>query len=101
MFARSTLRRGLWTVVATCAWASVAPSAGALEFPGPVPGKAAARLEAGRLVLENAAIKAVWDAGDGPFRLVEVVDKLAGNKMRAGFISGETIHVNGGRFVLP
>ncbi len=55
-----------------------------MEFPGPAPGEATARLEDGRLVLENSAIKAVWNVGDGPFRLLEVVDKLSQGTVRAG-----------------
>jgi len=93
MFTRPALRRGVGRVVTTLALVSVAASARALEFPGPTPGKAAARLEAGRLVLENAVLKAVWDVGDGPFHLVEVVDKLAGNTLRAG------AHLQAGSFV--
>lgn len=84
MTPRRKARRAIRTLVALCVLLSAAPPARAMEFPGPAPGEATARLEDGRLVLENSAIKAVWNVGDGPFRLLEVVDKLSQGTVRAG-----------------
>ena len=83
MFARPTHWPGLWTVIVMLALMSVTPLARALEFPGPAPGKATARMEENRVVLENAVLKVVWSLGEGSFRLAEVADKLAGKTIRA------------------
>lgn len=58
----------------------------ALEFPGPEPGEAKARLEQGRLVLENNVISATWNLGPSPgkFELAEVVDRMSEGRRRAG-----------------
>ncbi len=55
---------------------SISPAQG-LEFPGPKPGKAAARLEENRLILENDVIAATWTLGQGAFRLTEVADRIS------------------------
>jgi hypothetical protein len=47
----------------------------ALEYPGPQPGPAAARIDGQQVVLENAAIQARWDLSADRPRLVEVVDR--------------------------
>jgi len=84
MTTRSTIWSRIGAVIAIAGWMIAGSCAWAVEFPGPAPGKADARLEGNRLVLENAVLKAVWNVGDGPFRFVEIVDKLAKNTLRAG-----------------
>jgi hypothetical protein len=49
----------------------------ALEFPGPSPGTARAELANGRLVIENDAIRGVWNLSRGQLGLMEVVDRLS------------------------
>ena len=61
----------LLTVTVPC----VLSPALAVEYPGPAPGEAKARLEAGRLVLENHVLSATWTFGRDGFRLAEVVDR--------------------------
>jgi len=68
----------------TLAVPTVLSPARALEFPGPAPGEAKARLEAGRLVLENDVLSATWTFGPGGFRLAEVVDRTSQDAGRAG-----------------
>ena len=63
--------------------ALAAPSA-ALDFPGPDPGAASARLEGGRLVLENAAIAVAWTVADGDLRLDRVEDRIGGKQFKLG-----------------
>ncbi len=70
-------------LVALCFLGCASRLVHAMEFPGPAPGEATARLEDGRLVLENSAVKAVWNVGDGPFRLLEVVDKMSQNTLHS------------------
>lgn len=48
-----------------------------VEFPGPDPGKAAARFAEGQLVLENAAIAVGWRVTQGEFRMAEIEDRMA------------------------
>ncbi len=50
--------------------------ASALEFPGPAPGTACAELADGKLVVENKAIRGVWNLRGGPLGIAEVVDRL-------------------------
>lgn len=50
----------------------------ALEFPGPPPGIAEARLEGGKLLVGNGAIRGVWNVQGETLGLVEVADRLSG-----------------------
>jgi len=59
------------------------PDAGAIDFPGPPPGKPSARLSGNRLTLENAALAVSWDVGSGRRVLVEAVDRLGGKTASA------------------
>ncbi|MFO7937680.1 MAG: enterotoxin [Kiritimatiellia bacterium] len=68
----------LWTIIVTTS------SISAMEFPGTPPGKATARIEDDQLILENSVIKAVWNLGEGPFKLLEVSNKMSHKKIRAG-----------------
>ncbi len=68
----------------TFAPATSLPAARALDFPGPKPGKAVARVEDNRLVLENNVILAAWTVGEDGFRLAEVVERISGGAFRAG-----------------
>ncbi|HUT88186.1 MAG TPA: hypothetical protein VMY37_01700 [Thermoguttaceae bacterium] len=76
-------RYGLLALVILAVPTVLSP-ARALEFPGPAPGEAKARLEAGRLVLENDVLSATWTFGPGGFRLAEVVDRTSEDAGRAG-----------------
>lgn len=60
-------------------WAIVGSTglAWALDFPGPAPGKAVARLEQDSLILENAAISFTWSTAAGRLSPQKVVDKLS------------------------
>ncbi|NUQ65517.1 MAG: enterotoxin [Pirellulales bacterium] len=71
-------RRRLLLTIVFCGLACVVPLCRAVEFPGPEPGRASARLDAGRLVMENNVLSAAWDLGGGKFALAEVVDRIAG-----------------------
>ena len=93
MTSRPNTTSAIWILVALCAFVGMSPSAQAMEFPGPAPGEATARVEDGQLVLENSAIKAVWSVGNGPFRLLEVVDKMSRSKLPA------PSHLEKGRFI--
>jgi hypothetical protein len=53
--------------------------ASALEFPGPSPGTACAKLADGKLVVENKAIRGVWNLRGGQLGIAEVVDRLTGH----------------------
>lgn len=59
-------------------------SLGAVEFPGPAPGAAQARLANGQLVLENAVLHAKWNLLPGRTGLVEFINHLDGRKLRFG-----------------
>jgi hypothetical protein len=76
-------RIGLWLGVALVALLVLPDaSAAAMEFPGPDPGKATARLADGRLILENASLAATWLAADGKLRLAQLEDRLSGKTLR-------------------
>ena len=70
--------------LATLSAVTVVFPAQALEFPGPKPGKAVARLEDNRLVLENERIAATWTLDRGAFQLTEVGDRISPDALRAG-----------------
>ncbi|MFH1264253.1 MAG: enterotoxin [Planctomycetota bacterium] len=77
-------RHGLLVfALATLIGPTAASRSQAVEFPGPEPGKAVARLEDGRLVLENNVIAVTWNLGDR-FELAEVVDRISEDAVRAG-----------------
>jgi len=59
----------------------LAKSAAAVEFPGPDPGKATARLADGQLILENATLAATWTTADGKLQLVKLEDRISGQKL--------------------
>jgi hypothetical protein len=80
MIRRSLLVLGLLTLAAFTA----TPLTQALEVPGREPGKAAARFEQGRLVLENNVLSATWTFGAGRFELTEVVDRTSRGSVHAG-----------------
>ena len=63
-------------VTVLLAASSSAGLAMAVEFPGPSPGTARAQLAGGQLVLENDAIRSVWNLGGKQLGIVEVVDRL-------------------------
>jgi len=54
----------------------------AVDFPGPSPGEAKARIDGERIVLENAVLSATWQVKEKDFRLVELADRLAGTTLR-------------------
>ncbi|MHC4406711.1 MAG: alpha-galactosidase [Planctomycetota bacterium] len=56
--------------------ATATPTAWATEFPGAPPGKAAARLEDGTLVLENNVLSVTWSLADGLF-VTETADRIS------------------------
>lgn len=70
-------------VVVSAAFVLAASAAWAVEFPGPAPGKATARLEGNRLVMENAALSITWDVGPGRRAMVEAADRMPGGAVRA------------------
>lgn len=59
----------------------LASLAGALEFPSSPPGAAGARLDRGRLVMENHLLRAVWNLETGRFGLVEFQDRAADRRL--------------------
>jgi len=77
------------TVAARPAWA--------LDFPGPKPGKASARLEGQRLTMETAVIAATWSLAPERFGLVEAVDRTTGAVIRRGGDDGFVVTLADGR----
>lgn len=53
-------------------------SAAGLEFPGPEPGEARAKVDDASLLLENQVLLVAWQIRDGRLRPVRLVDKLSG-----------------------
>jgi hypothetical protein len=92
-----------FATTATAALAAVlglalaAPPAWTLEFPGPTPGKASARLDGELLTMENAVIAAHWRLTPGRFGLVEAVDRITGDVIRADARGGFVVTLAGGR----
>jgi len=68
-----------------CAWATIgfASLAYGLDFPGPVPGEARARVEGDRLILQNAVIEAAWSLADRQVELTRATNRLSGQTVRA------------------
>jgi hypothetical protein len=81
MFTKQRLGIGLWLNAMAVAMLGLSGwfgnSAAAIEFPGPDPGTASARLADGRLILENAVLAATWSTAEGEFRLIQVEDRIA------------------------
>ncbi len=69
----------------SCIVLAMAMPAWSLDFPGPRPGPAGAKIQEGQLILENGAISAVWQLPTNatPFRLVKIVDRLSGKSYAA------------------
>ena len=61
--------------------AARASAAGSVEFPGPPPGEARARVDSKGLVLENQVLSCQWSLADGKLRPLCFVDKLAGVRL--------------------
>ena len=57
-------------------------SAAALEFPGPSPGIARVKIDGGRAVLENEAIRGVWDLHHQQFGLAEITNRIDSRSRR-------------------
>ncbi|MCP4374737.1 MAG: enterotoxin [bacterium] len=77
--------------------AGLAGGAGAVEFPGPPPGKAASQKKDGELTLQNNLLRLVWKTADGKMRLTEAVSIA---KPQAAGIKGAEmfrIRLNDGR----
>ncbi len=55
----------------------------AVEFPGPNPGEANAKLEDGALTLENDVLSVRWDLGNG-LKLKAVIDRMSSQAIDAG-----------------
>ncbi len=53
----------------------------AIDFPGPPPGVAKARIDAGRLVLENDVLALSWTVSDGRLKPARLVNKLSGTTL--------------------
>ena len=77
--------------------AGLAAPASAIDFPGPDPGAAAARLEGGEFVLENAAIAVAWTAADGDFRLERVEDRIGRKQFKSGSDAFAVLLADGSR----
>ena len=64
--------------------------AGAIEFPGPQPGPAQARVEKEQLVFENAVLRASWTWVDGHLCLRQVSNRITGESL-AGTSAGPIV----------
>ncbi len=94
---REVILRPLLTIWGFCLLGLMAKPGPALEFPGPKPGPAQARLEDGRLALHNGVIAAAWDLTAGRFNLVEVVDRISGETIRPRPVDAFAITLADGR----
>ena len=65
------MKRRLGVLGVMLLWA-LAGGAGAVEFPGPPPGKALAREAIGHVTLHNALLRVMWKTTGGKVRLVTV-----------------------------
>lgn len=65
---------------------ALASRAWSLDFPGPAPGPATAKIQDGKLILENGVLSAVWQLPDerNTVRLVKIVDRISGQNYAAG-----------------
>jgi len=69
--------------VVVASWSAGLPGPiAAVDFPGPSPGEAKARIEGGRLVLENDVLSATWEVSGRDFRLIELTDRISGTTLR-------------------
>jgi len=84
------------TLAVLCVVALARPAC-ALQFPGPEPGEAGAKLEGDRLTMQNAVIAVTWDLSADRFGLVEVVDRLSGETIRARTAEAFTVELAEGR----
>ncbi|HUT24109.1 MAG TPA: enterotoxin [Sumerlaeia bacterium] len=64
---------------------------GGIEYPGQAPGRAAAKVEQNRLILENNVIRCVWSIDGGKLRPVSVTDKVAATSLEMG--DAEAFHL--------
>lgn len=78
--------RNRLTVAATvlCILALASP-AWSLDFPGPAPGTATAKIQNGQLILENGVLSVTWQLPDErtTVRLVKLVDRISGKSYAA------------------
>ena len=79
--------------------AHAAATGAALDFPGPAPGPATARLEPGRVVLENAVLTVAWDVAPDRFALAEVVNRMTGETGRPRPAEPFAIRLAGGQAI--
>ena len=79
----SPCRRLMPAILALAAIALAASAARAVEFPGPAPGKATARVDGSRLVMHNAVLSVTWDVRPGRRVLLEAADRMPGGALRA------------------
>ena len=82
-----------WT---TLAWPTLAR---AVEFPGPQPGKAVARLDGQQLVLQTAALRATWNLNGQRLGPMEVVDRMLDGAVRAKAAEAFVVKLADGRSV--
>ena len=54
-----------------------------LEFPGPAPGKAEARVSPGELTLKNNVLQCTWDISKEQLKPGRIVDKLSETTLQA------------------
>ena len=84
-------------ILAVLFLAALARPVCALQFPGPEPGAAGAKLEGDRLTMQNAVIAVTWDLSADRFGLVEVVDRLSDETIRARTAEAFTVELAEGR----
>lgn len=73
----------------------------AIEFPGPSPGTAVARLEDERLTMQNAVIAATWNLAADRFGLAEVVDRISGDAVHPRTTEAFVVALADGRLLKP
>lgn len=71
----------LMAVLAAALGSAIASSVEALTYPGNPPGRAEARIEGPRLVLENDALRVVWRWESGRLGLSEIEDKASNTRI--------------------
>jgi len=91
-------RAGLLILTGTVV-AGLMPPARAVEFPGPSPGTATARLDDRQLVLENGVIRATWNLSGGRLGSMEAIDRISDGAARAKAAETFVIKLAGGRSV--
>jgi len=100
-FKRGRCRPGrLGTFILACTLvAAGVSSAGAIEFPGPKPGKATASLDRRSLRLQNDVIAASWNLAPSRFELVEVVDRISSTSVCGRSAEVFSVRLAGGRLL--